>query len=397
MTYQPHIHEYKTREVEDVKRLFYEYPVVGIINMEDLSAKTLQRMKKSLRDKATIKITKKQFMKIAMDNIKDKKNMAAFKEKLEGIPALIFTREEPFTLYKLLEKSKTPAPAKPGQKAPFDITLPAGPTPFTPGPMIGELGQLGIKTEVKEGKINIREDKLIVKEGEIINQKVAELMAKLSIEPMKLGLNLVVTYQNGEILGSKVLYIDEELFINNIKTAHAGALALAMHLGMITPETAKPFIQKAYRVAKFLAEKCDILTPETTGKKLTEAEKTAVIIKAKVPDLPSSPSTPPSPPAQQPPPQSKPQPAPSSSPPEQQKDIKKAEAALPGERPSPFIETKQPFTTEDMEQAERFLKELTEKAVKIGEGKKVDPKIQSEQDISKLINQLKDKKSRGEL
>ena len=46
-----------------------------------------------------------------------------------------------------LEKSKSNAPAKPGQTAPSDLVLPAGETPFTPGPMIGELGQLGIKTE----------------------------------------------------------------------------------------------------------------------------------------------------------------------------------------------------------------------------------------------------------
>ncbi|MEK6840244.1 MAG: 50S ribosomal protein L10, partial [Nanoarchaeota archaeon] len=152
--YEPHIHEYKTKEVEDVKRLFHEYPVVGLINMENLPAKTLQKMKKALRDKVFFKITRKRFIEIALEGLKDKKNIDGFKEKLEGIPALIFTKEEPFTLYKLLEKSKTPAPAKPGQKSPLDITIPAGPTPFTPGPMIGELGQLGIKTEVKEGKIS---------------------------------------------------------------------------------------------------------------------------------------------------------------------------------------------------------------------------------------------------
>ena len=49
----------------------------------------------------------------------------------------------------------TPAPAKEGQLAPFDIVVPKGPTPFGPGPIIGELQKIGLPAAIEAGKIGI--------------------------------------------------------------------------------------------------------------------------------------------------------------------------------------------------------------------------------------------------
>ena len=72
---------------------------------------------------------------------------------LKGMPALIFTKENPFSLFKTLKKSKTNAPAKANQTAPFDLIVPKGPTSFAPGPVIGELAILGIKSGVEINEI----------------------------------------------------------------------------------------------------------------------------------------------------------------------------------------------------------------------------------------------------
>jgi large subunit ribosomal protein L10 len=450
MTYEPHIQDYKKKEVADVERLFNEYPVVGIINMEGLPTKMLQKMKKTLSDKVELKFTKKRFMKIAIDNIQDKKNIEQLKEKLVGIPALMFTKEEPFTIAKLIEKSKSSAPAKPGQVAPSDLSITAGPTPFTPGPMIGELGQLGIKTEVKEGKIHIRDDKVLVKEGEVIKPKVAELLAKLNIEPMKVGLNLLLTYQNGEILTKDVLYIDEEQYINDLKTAHIQSLALAMHVGIINKDTTKPLVQKAYRESKAVADKTNLLTPEKATEKVAEAKQTAVTLKEKVlyppkeepqeeakpaenleqepPKEPEPEEQPkeehPSPDDENPPPppeepqeeMKEPEPVEEQprepTPPEPDKEAPKEEAVSeqkpevqesPKEekkeapQPEQVIESKEVIKDSDMEVAEKFLKDLTTRSVSVEGAKKFVPKPDSEQDMNKLINKLKDKKSKGEI
>ena len=282
-TYKPHITDVKKGEVEDIKRLFNEYPVAGIVNLENLPTLQLQRIKKSLKGKIILKHAKKRFMQIAFDQLQDKKNITELKEKLKGVPAIIFTKEDPFNLFKLLKKSQSAAAAKPGQEAPEDLKFPAGPTSFTPGPMIGELGQLGLKTEIVDGKIHVGEEKVLVKEGEIISAKIAELLAKIGIEPMKVGLNLTFTYENGEILGKEVLGVDEEEYIQNIKTAHSESLSLALAIGYATPETVKLLVSKGAREALALAKEANIQTSETVKEQLAEAESAAKAIEAQVP------------------------------------------------------------------------------------------------------------------
>ena len=285
-TYKPHISEAKKQEVEDVKRLFNEYPVVGIVNLENLPTLQLQRMKKKLKGNIVLKHTKKRFMELAFDALKEKPNAEQLKEKLKGVPALIFTKEDPFSLFKLLKKSQSNAAAKPGQEAPDDLVFPAGPTSFAPGPMIGELGQLGLKTEIVDGKIAVKEDKVLVKEGEVISAKVAELLAKLGIEPMKVGLNLTFTYENGEILGKEVLGVDEEEYIQNIKAAHSESFNVAIFAGYMTSDTAELLINKASREATALAKAGNIQTSETVKEQVAEAESAAKSIEAQMPDVP---------------------------------------------------------------------------------------------------------------
>ena len=284
--YKPHITEQKRKEVEDVQRLFNEYPVVGIVNLENLPTMQLQKIKKSIKETAVLKHTKKRLMKLAFDALGDKKNIQDLKEKLKGVPALLFTKEDPFSLFAVLKKSQSPAPAKPGQEAPSDLTLPAGPTSFAPGPMIGELGALGIKTEIKEGKIHVAEDTVLVKEGEVIKPKVAELLTKVGIEPMKIGLNLIYTYQDGEILDKSVLDLNVDEYVDKIKLAHGEAFNVAIFTAYPTAETVELLVQKASREVKAVAKKADILTSETAGEKVSEAERAAEAVKAQLPDMP---------------------------------------------------------------------------------------------------------------
>lgn len=241
---EPHVTEIKRNEVENIKDLMREYKIMGIVNLENLPASNYMKIKYGIKDKVKLKYTKKRLMKIAFDESGSEK-LKHLKERLIGIPALIFTNEEPFKLSNILKKSKTNAPAKIGDTAPLDIVIPAGPTDFTPGPMIGELGAMGIKTKVENGKLTILFDKLLVKIGEKINEKNAALMTKLNIQPMKIGLNLVLTYENGEVMEGSVLDINIEDYENDIKMAVGDSMALAIYIAYLTKETIRLLIGKA--------------------------------------------------------------------------------------------------------------------------------------------------------
>ena len=59
----------------------------------------------------------------------------------------------------------------------------AGPTSFAPGPIISELAAVGIKTKVEGGKLAVIQDTVIVREGQVISQKVSETLKRLDIRP----------------------------------------------------------------------------------------------------------------------------------------------------------------------------------------------------------------------
>jgi len=270
MEHKPHIHPWKKEAVTKLQTLFKEYPNIAIINLETLPADTYQIIRKSLRGKVEFVMTRKDFMIKALEQIKPK-NYQDIINNLKGVPALMFTKENPFALYKFIDKNKTDAYAKPGQTAPHDISIDEGPTKFGPGPMIAEFGQLGIKTEVKEGKIAVKTAKILIEAGKTITDKVAAFLQKMDIKPMKTGMDVVLIYEAGELLHKIVLAVDEKVYIAAITQAATESMNLAVYAGYIVPETAELFIKKAYTQARQVSKEAKLLTPETAGETLALA------------------------------------------------------------------------------------------------------------------------------
>ncbi|MBS3072259.1 50S ribosomal protein L10 [Candidatus Pacearchaeota archaeon] len=248
-----YVNEKKIIAVKNLSADIEKYKIIGLVDMENLPAPQLQKMKQSLRGKVEIRMTKKNLIKYALMN--SKRDLSGLTEKIRGMPALLLTNENPFKLYKIVSASKSAAPAKAGQRAPRDIIIPAGKTPFAPGPVIGELGQLGIKTGIEDGKIVIKQDKLVANEGDVLNLKLCGLLTRLNIQPMEIGLNIVAVYENGVIFDRKVLDIDEKVYISNLKQLHNEAMNLAVKIKYTTKDTIKVMIQKAHREAEAVKDK----------------------------------------------------------------------------------------------------------------------------------------------
>lgn len=248
------VSEVKKKEVANLERLFKEYPVIGVINAESLPSKQLQKVKSQVKGTVLVKMSKKRLIKIALDNLKGKvKGLEDLRDHIKGMPMLIFTKDNPFKLYRLLASKTTSAAAKKGQTAPRDIVIPAGPTSFAPGPIIGELGKAGLKTAIENGKIAIKADKVVAKEGQVITTEQADLMAKFGLEPMEIGLNLIAAFENGLVYGKSVLAVDQKQYIANIQRISLDAVALSIAIGHISRDTINPMVKKAYTDAKALA------------------------------------------------------------------------------------------------------------------------------------------------
>ena len=248
-----HVADYKKEIVKNLVKLINENPIIAVVNMENLPAPQLQTMRAQLRGKFFITMTKRRLIKLAIEATKaKKKGVEQLEAHLGGMPALIFTKENPFRLSKTLQKSKSPAPAKADQTAPRDIIVNKGATSFAPGPIIGELAIAGIKAGVEAGKVAIKEDIVVVRAGEKIKPKVAEILLRLGIQPMEVGLDLVAVYENGLIYKRDVLSVDEAEYKNRLANASRWAFNLANYVSYPTKETIKLLIGKAFNDAKAL-------------------------------------------------------------------------------------------------------------------------------------------------
>ena len=266
------IANWKKKKVDELIEKIKKYQIIGIVDMSNLPLLQLQRIRDSLKGSVQIIMCKRRLIKIAIDICKNEKSgLIELQQYVRGMPALILTNDSPFTLAKTLRKSKSKAPAKAGQIAPNNIIIPAGSTPFSPGPIIGELSAIGIKTGIENGKIIIKSDSIVIKEGEVIKPNIASILTRLNIEPMEIGLNIIGVYENGIIFTKKVLDVDDAQYLTDLKNSIREAFNLACYISYPTKENIILLLSKAQKDAIGLAESQSIITSETLKKMLTKA------------------------------------------------------------------------------------------------------------------------------
>jgi len=270
---------WKIKEVENLAERISKSKVVGLVNISGIPSRQFQQMRKGLRGKAEIKVTKNSVMKRAFEKTK----LKDLGEYIQGSMGIVFTDLDPFKLNKLMKSTKTTAPAKPGSIANKDIVVPAGDTPFKPGPIIGELQRVGIKAKIEGRKIVVTEDSLVVREGEVISADLANVLTRLGIEPMEMGLEINAAYENGIIYTGDILNVDEEKTIANLKNAYQQALNLALNAKIYNSVTINLFLRKAFSDAISLAINAEIINKETIGFMLSKANMQMLSLASRIP------------------------------------------------------------------------------------------------------------------
>ena len=165
------------------------------------------------------------------------------------------------------------------ETATHNIEVRVGDTPFKPGPIVGELQKAGIPAAIQEGKVAIREDKVIVPEGEKIPADVAQMLTRLEIFPIEIGMNLHAVFEDGSIFKSDVLDIDIDEIIGRMKQASTNAVDLAIEAGWYTKLTIQPLLIKAHNNALALAMEQGISTKDTIKNLLSKAHANMLALK----------------------------------------------------------------------------------------------------------------------
>lgn len=261
--------------VEDIKNA----PVVAVVSMHGIPGQQIQAMRAGMRAHAKIKMTKNNLIRLALDEAAQyKPGIDALADHVEGQCAIVTTDLNAFKLFNKLKATMSPAPARAGDKAPFDIVVPAGPTPFGPGPIIGELQKLGLPAQIMNGKITIKKDTTVAKAGEEIKADLAAMLPKLEILPMIVGMDAKAIYGDGIVYSRSVLDIPDDYYSNMFATAAHDAIALAVEVAYPAKETVPMLIAKAYRSAYALSVEAAIPTNETIGALFAKADSQMLAI-----------------------------------------------------------------------------------------------------------------------
>ncbi len=275
--------QWKVEEVDKLAHAINEHPVIGLVDMTSFPSKQLVSMKRLLKGKAQIKMSKKSLITRAIE----KSGRKEILEYIGGQPALLLTKENPFEIAKILDENKAKAGAKPNSLMPIDIVVPAGETSFPPGPIVGELQKAGIKAAIERGKVVIREDSTIAKAGERVDAKKAEAMNKLGIEPLELKLRLLVAWEKNFVFSEAALGITKAQVMGWIKSASSSTFNFTYNVGYPTPQNIRFFVQKAFTSTKGVAMKANYVCEATVKELLARAESQAKSLQSKVPSQPA--------------------------------------------------------------------------------------------------------------
>ncbi len=273
---------WKDDEVTSIKAEAETHKVIAVVSIHGIPARQFQNIRAELRDVARIKVARNTLIHRALEEAGET-TLKLF-ENIEGQTALVFTDLNPFKLFKLLENSRTPAPAKAGDRAPTDIIVKKGATSFRPGPIVGDLQNAGIPAAIEKGKIVIRETKTVAKAGEAISVRLAGVLQRLEIYPMEVGLYLRAAYDGDVLYVPENLHIDEKAYFGQFVLAVSNALNLSINTAYPTSLTAAPLLQKASFEAMNLAVNAEIFEPEVLKTLLSRAQAVALTLVNKLPN-----------------------------------------------------------------------------------------------------------------
>ena len=271
----------KAQQVEEIKKLLSQYKVVGIASLEKVRAAQLQELKKKLEKEVYMRVFKNTLVKRAIEELNDSR-LKKLEEYLTGANIFLFTNMNPFKLSILLEKNKVKAIAKAGDKAVNDIIVPAGNTGLPPGPVISQFSAVGIPTRIESGSVWINKDTLVCKKGEVISLQLANILSKLGIKAVEIGLTLKVVYDDGQIITEEDLMIDLEEIRKSIEEAQSYAFNLSINAAIPMPENISLLLQKAQQEAYTLAVNAAVPTKETIKDLLRKAYAEALSLSQQI-------------------------------------------------------------------------------------------------------------------
>ena len=272
----PKVAGWKKDRVSELTEIFNSDDVVAVVDVSGVPASNMIDMRNTLRERMSITMVKKSLMKIAWSKAGRPENEIA--ALLEGAhqPCVVHSDSmNAFEIFGEMEKTRQGRAAKAGETFPENVTIPAGPTEFGPGPIVGEFNAVDIPAKIDKGKVAIQRDTTF-SQGEEISADLGIMLAKLDINPIEIGLILIGAIEEGHFFHSSDLDLDTDGLRNNIVSATSGTFNLACNVRWFSSTTTSTLISKAASESLSVALEAGIVNDATASAILSKARSRAL-------------------------------------------------------------------------------------------------------------------------
>ena len=240
---------------EKINKILKSYNSFLLFDLYEFPARQLHTIRNKLKSKEIYSIiVKKKILELAL---KENRNVTLNLENAKQL-GLIYSNKNIFDIIREIRGIKVRRKAKVGEVAREDIEIPAGNTEIQTGPAISIFKQFKIPTIVKEGKIAIKEPKIVCRKGEVISSDLISLLNMLNIHPIEISLNIINGFSEGIFYSSEVLSLDEKYFEDGILEIAEKIFKLTITLGYPTEQNITYLLQKALSNARNLGIKIGI-------------------------------------------------------------------------------------------------------------------------------------------
>jgi len=263
---------------QELQELPAKFDIIALSKMSKVRATQLMTIRKKFRNDIKIRVIKNRVAQRSFQKLNNRSDLEYLSKELEGQCALLFTNISPFKLNLIFDKNKVFLPAKGGDIATKDITIPAGNTGISPGPVLSEFKEANVVTKIDQGTIWVSKDTVVARSGSIIPQKLASLMSKLNIKPIEAGISISLAIAEGMVLKENDLRINLDEYRDELSRSFNAAISLAIASSYPNTETIAYLIRKANQNAMALATQSGYISPDTVQIVLAKANANSQII-----------------------------------------------------------------------------------------------------------------------
>jgi len=224
------------------------YSKVLLVNVTNVGANQLYSVRKIVEKNGVLLMGKNTLIRKGLRSFIEagNKRYETLLPYICGNIGLAFSDGDLSELRTTIESFIVPAAAKPGQVAPLDVKIPAGPTGLEPT-MTSFLHALNISSKIVKGQIELINEVHLIKKGDKVGPGQVALLSKLKITPFTYGCQVEYVYDNGFVYEAHLLALTDADVLDKFAYGVNRVAALSMAIGYPTMASVPHQIVKAYQ------------------------------------------------------------------------------------------------------------------------------------------------------